>query len=60
MSEVVGKQLGNFFGNFIQYDLNNNSSIWREFMRLRIRVDIRKPLKRRKKICKKDKNRSDG
>ncbi|XP_074378502.1 uncharacterized protein LOC141720045 [Apium graveolens] len=56
MSEVVGKQLGNFFGRFLQYDSKNNSSIWREFMRLRIRVDIRKPLKRRKKICKKDKS----
>lgn len=54
MSEAVGKQLGNFFGSFIQYDSNNNSSIWREFMRLKIRVDIRKPLKRKKKILKKD------
>ncbi|XP_074355968.1 uncharacterized protein LOC141695634 [Apium graveolens] len=57
MSEVVGKQLGNFFGSFLQYDSKINSSIWREFMRLRVRVDIRKPLKRRKKICKKDKKR---
>lgn len=56
MSEAVGKQLGNFFGSFLQYDSKNNSSIWREFMRLRIRIDIRKPLKRRKKICKKDKS----
>lgn len=55
MSEVVGKQLGNFFGTFFQYDAKNNSSIWRECMRLRIRVDVRKPLKRKKKICKKDK-----
>lgn len=55
MSEAVGKQLGNFFGTFIQYDANNNSSIWREFMRLKIRVDIRKPLKRKKKIVKRDK-----
>lgn len=54
MSEVVGKQLGNFFGQFLQYDTKNNSSIWREFMRLRIRIDVRRPLKRRKKICKKD------
>lgn len=55
MSEVMGKQLGNFFGSFLQYDSKNNSSIWREFMRLRVRVDVRKPLKRRKKIYKKDK-----
>lgn len=54
MSEAIGKQLGNFFGTFLQYDSNNNSSIWREFMRLRIRVDVRKPLKRKKKICRRD------
>lgn len=49
MSEVVVKQLGNFFGTFLEYDTNNNSNIWREFMRLRIRMDVRKPLKRKKK-----------
>lgn len=27
MTEAVGKQLRNFFGSFIQYDSNNNSSI---------------------------------
>ena len=55
MTEMVGKQLGNFFGTFLQYDAKNNSSIWREFMRIRIRVDVRKPLKRKKKIVKKKK-----
>lgn len=54
MSETVGKQLGNFFGEFLQYDAKNNSSIWRECMRIRIRLDVRKPLKRKKKIVKKD------
>lgn len=54
MSESVGKQLGNFFGSFIEYDPNNNTSIWRESMRLRIKLDVRKPLKRKKKLCKKD------
>lgn len=56
MSESVGKQLGNFFGTFLEYDSNNNSSIWRDFMRLKIRIDVRRPLKRKKKICKKDKS----
>lgn len=54
MLETVGKQLGNFFGEFLEYDAKNNTSIWRECMRVRIRVDARKPLKRRKKIVKKD------
>lgn len=54
MSETVGKQLGNFFGTFIFYDPNNNTSIWRECMRVRIKVDVRKPLKRKKKISRKN------
>lgn len=54
MTEVVGKQLGNFFGEFLEYDAKNNALIWRECMRLRIRLDVRKPLKRKKKILKRD------
>lgn len=52
MSESVGKQLGNFFGEFLEYDHKNNTSIWRECMRLRIQLDVRKPLRRRKKIVR--------
>ena len=54
MLESVGKQLGNFFGVFKEYDGKNNTSIWREYMRIRIKLDVRKPLKRKKKIMKKD------
>lgn len=39
----------------MDYDAKNNSSIWREYMRVRIKLDVRKPLKRKKKI-----NRRDG
>lgn len=48
MTEAVGKQLGNFFGEFLQYDANNDTSIWRECMRIKISLDVRKPLKRKK------------
>lgn len=54
MSESVGKQLVNFFGEFLEYDPKNNNSIWREQMRIRIRIDERNPLKRKKKINRKD------
>lgn len=50
MTEMVEKQLGNFFGTFVQYDAKNNSSIWREYIRIRIKMDVRKPIKRKKKI----------
>ncbi|XP_074346159.1 uncharacterized protein LOC141684922 [Apium graveolens] len=39
----------------LPYDTKNNSSIWHEYMRLRIKIDVRKPLKRKTKIVKKDK-----
>lgn len=45
----------NFFGSFIMYDPNNNKSIWREYMHVKIRVDARCPLKR-KEICRRDKS----
>lgn len=54
MVETVGKQLGNFFGEFLEYDTKNSTPIWRECMRVRIRLDVRKPIKRKKKIVKKD------
>ncbi|KAL8105033.1 hypothetical protein AgCh_028992 [Apium graveolens] len=56
MTEQVGKQLGDFLGSFILYDQSNNTSIWREYMRIKIKVDVRRPLKRKKKICRRDKS----
>lgn len=54
MTETVGKQLGNFFGEFIMYDHKNDSSLWRDCMRVKIRLDVRLPLKRKKKITNRD------
>lgn len=54
MLESVGRQLGNFSGEFLEYDAKNNSSIWRDCIRICIRLDVRKPIKRKKKIVKKD------
>jgi len=42
--------LGNYIGEFLEYDGNNNSSFWGEYMRLKVRFDIRQPLKIAKKI----------
>jgi hypothetical protein len=50
MKEKVGIGLGNYIGEFLEYDGNNNSSFWREYMRLKVRFDIRQPLKIGKKI----------
>lgn len=50
MSSVVGTALGNFIGEFMEYDKNNNTGIWRSYMRIRVRVDTRVPLKKEKKV----------
>lgn len=39
---------------FIEYDYKNNTSIWIECMKIKVRLDVRKPLKRNKKITKKN------
>jgi hypothetical protein len=41
MKEKVRMGLGNYIGEFLEYDENNNSSFWREYMRLKVRFDIR-------------------
>ncbi|WJX65751.1 hypothetical protein P8452_50377 [Trifolium repens] len=46
MKEAVGTQLANYIGSFVEYDKNNNSSLWRPYMRLRVKVDVRLPLKK--------------
>ncbi|CAN1824702.1 hypothetical protein LINPERHAP1_LOCUS30872 [Linum perenne] len=48
--ETVGKVLGNFTWRFVEYDASNLILFDREFMRLRVTLDVRKPLKREKKI----------
>jgi 14-3-3 protein epsilon len=50
MKENVGIRLANFIGTFVEYDKNNNSSFWRQYMRIRVRVDVRQPLKKETKV----------
>lgn len=52
MSLDIGKGLTNYIGEFVEYDSKNNSSFWRTYMRIRVRVNVCKPLKRGKKISK--------
>ncbi|MCI13752.1 hypothetical protein A2U01_0034872, partial [Trifolium medium] len=54
MKEKFGIPLANYIGTFVEYDKNNNTSFWRDYMRLRVRVDVRQPLKKDTRV--KDKN----
>lgn len=54
ITEGIGKQLGSFIGEFIEYDASNMGAIWKQYMRIRVRIDVTKPLRRGKKIKKPD------
>ncbi|XP_058783931.1 uncharacterized protein At4g02000-like [Vicia villosa] len=50
MLERVGKTIANYIDTFVEYDKNNNSSLWRQYMRLRVKVDVRQPLKKNTRV----------
>jgi hypothetical protein len=54
MQEKVGIKLGNYIGTFLEYDKNNNMSFWRQYMRVRVKVDVRQPLKKGQRVRDKE------
>lgn len=49
-SEKLAVQLGNFLGNFLEYDDANLGKENRNYMRIKAQIDIRRPLKRKKQV----------
>ncbi|KAJ8754033.1 hypothetical protein K2173_001931 [Erythroxylum novogranatense] len=47
MSEKLAVDAGNYIGEYLESDSRNSSLIWRDFMRIRVLMDIRQPLKRK-------------
>lgn len=52
VSEKILHSIGNHIGLFIKMDPINSSGTWRLYTRIRIKMEINKPLKRRMKIKK--------
>ncbi|WOG86659.1 hypothetical protein DCAR_0205876 [Daucus carota subsp. sativus] len=50
ISETVLKSIGDFIGQHVKSDPVNFDGTWKSFVRIRVRMNIRKPLKRRMKI----------
>lgn len=50
MYERVVKEVGNFIGTFVESCPSNFTGVWREFLRVRVTIDLSKPLKRRMKV----------
>jgi hypothetical protein len=45
--------LANYIGAFVEYDKNNKTSFWHQYMRIRVRIDVRLPLKKSTKVMNK-------
>ncbi|MBA0810851.1 hypothetical protein Gohar_002807, partial [Gossypium harknessii] len=50
ISETVAQQLGNFNGAFTEYDALATQLGYKRIIRIRVRINVRKPLKRKKRV----------
>lgn len=50
LSERVLHSIGNHVGTFINTDPTNVNGVWKQYVRIRVGLDIGKPLKRRMKV----------
>ncbi|XP_050212808.1 uncharacterized protein LOC126664459 [Mercurialis annua] len=50
MSEAIVCTIGNYIGSFVLLDPNNFTGVWRSFCRIRVTIDVRKPLKQGMKL----------
>lgn len=53
MSERIVRDVRNYIGSFVKSDKNNFTGVWRDYLRVRVTLNIEKPLKRRMKLEKK-------
>uniref|UniRef100_A0A803NGT3 DUF4283 domain-containing protein n=1 Tax=Cannabis sativa TaxID=3483 RepID=A0A803NGT3_CANSA len=52
MTEANARNVGNYIGSFIKSDPKNFLGIWRDYLRIRVTINIEKHLKRRIKLKK--------
>lgn len=52
MTERIVKEVGNYIGVFVESCARNFIGVWKEYLRVRVTIDLSKPLKRRMKIGK--------
>ncbi|XP_074369671.1 uncharacterized protein LOC141711136 [Apium graveolens] len=50
ISEKIIQSIGNFVGEFVKADPANMNGLWKPFVRVRVRMNIEIPLKRRMKL----------
>lgn len=50
MAERILREVGNYIGKFVASAPSNFVGVWRDYLRVRVTIDVTKPLKRRMKI----------
>lgn len=50
ISETVLKSIGDSFGCYVKSDPNNFNNMWKDHVRIRVTMNVDKPLKRRMKL----------
>ncbi|KAG8488555.1 hypothetical protein CXB51_016297 [Gossypium anomalum] len=50
MTEGMARQIGDFIGRFLEYDTSLVTRGFGQYMRIRVSIDVRLPLKRKKRI----------
>ncbi|XP_074347434.1 uncharacterized protein LOC141686290 [Apium graveolens] len=50
ISESILTSVGNFVGKYVKSNPANFDGTWRQYVRVRVRLDVQRPLKRRMKI----------
>lgn len=50
MSERIVQEVGNYINKFMASATTNFTGVWRDYLRVRVKIDVTKPLKRRIKI----------
>lgn len=49
-TKKTAEMIGAFLGSFISTDTVNSEGLWKDFMRVRVQMDISKPIKRKMKV----------
>lgn len=50
VSENILRSIGNFIGGYVQSDQANFNGMWKPYVRIRVKMNVTRPLKRRMKI----------
>lgn len=51
-TECILKSIGNYVGKFVESDQKNFQGLWRNYLRVKVALDVRRPLKSLMKIKK--------